>query len=126
MGVPCCCEPESSSAGAYDAIHDVSSVCFQSAHFTWESFPHVAACRGLKGWDSSVSNTDLRVLSLSCSPPLKSSLSSNPEPWERLCPFFFRIPSVKNSLKLLYGLMCHHDTSQTHKTSQPISPFRSD
>ena len=112
----------------YDATHDVSLVGFQRAHCTWDSFPHVPALGGHKGWDSSVWNADPLVYCVEESAPSEplspvttlTPLSTNPEPWERLYPIFFRIPSAMKSPKLLYGLMYHHDRVSPNKHFLPF------
>lgn len=52
MGVLCGHESDSLSESAYDAIHALNLVVIQTAPFTRERFPHVAAYGGHKGWDS--------------------------------------------------------------------------
>lgn len=120
------CESENSSWKLYDAIHDASRAGFQGAHFTRES-PSSSSTQRDKGWDSSVSNTSgwFRVETGAPSEPLfplqiLTPLSSNPVPWERLCPLF-RIPSVKNSLNLLLGLM--HRCDRVRPTTLQVRQF---
>lgn len=104
MGV-LCCESESSSEGVNDAIKAVSLVGFQSAHFTWQSFPSCSDIRraqrvGLRpagtGWE--------RALPLS-----RFSLSKS-------SPRYPLILSPGRG-KSLYGLTYDHDKAGASNTT---------
>lgn len=112
--VLCGCESEILSHKLYDAIPDVSLAGYQRDHFTRE-FPSCSSIWraqrvGLICVKCRPAGTEWKqVLPLSRFSPSKSS----PRYPLILClgeafPLF-RIPPVKNSLKLLDGLMYHHD-----------------
>lgn len=99
---------ESLSDRVYDAIHDVSFVGYQRARFTRAGLPHVATQGGAKGGThlcqilSCWHRVDVSALfELLLPVQILTPLSSNPEPWERLCPFLgYRLLGTLSSYSL--------------------------
>lgn len=69
-----------------------------------------------------------RALPLSCFPPpvqILTALATNPAPWERLCPLFFGIPSVRELSQVSLWIKASFQQGETYKSKEKSLFFMS-
>lgn len=116
-------ESESLPAGAHDVIHAISSNGFSARSFHTRASPWCkSAQRPQKVGLICVKYTPAgaerkRALPLSRSPPVQilTPLAANPAPWERLCPLFFGIPSVRELSQVALWIKAPFQQGETYK-----------